>query len=198
MDRRHAGAGRDDAGQVQRVDGGDAHELALLLLAADGAERLHGLRPRVLLAVEAGDEAAAADDALRLHAAEHLQHLAPGNAHPLLARQVAEDDAVAEEQLLRPGLGQLLGRQAVASQLPLRQERPAAGRHTADGERPEEASPLRTAEAALLVRGHERAQRLEAVGRGEAARDELPEAALDVRRQTARGGGDVVIEERAL
>ena len=57
-----AGAGGDGAGEVEGVDGADADELALLLDAADLAEGLDGLGAGVLLAVEAGDEAAAADE----------------------------------------------------------------------------------------------------------------------------------------
>jgi hypothetical protein len=78
----------------------------------------------------------------------------------------------------------------------MRKERPAAG-GKADGEGAEEAGALGALEVPALCRGHEGAERLEAVSGDEAPRDEVPEAALDVRWEAAAGGGDVVVEEGA-
>ena len=175
------------------------------------AEGFDGLGAGVLLAVEAGDEAAAADGALRFHAAEAAQDLAPGNADVLGADEVAEDDAVAEEELLGPGFGELFGAElgvvGVEPFGPPRrirmsggggQERPAAGGDAADGEGAEESGALRAAEAALFGGCHEGAEGLEAIGGSEAAGDEVPEAALNIARQAAGGGDDVVVEERTF
>jgi hypothetical protein len=107
VDGRHAWGTGDDAGQIERVDGGDSDEFAGLGRLADAAQRFDGLRAGILLTVETSDEAAAADCPLRLHAAEAAQDLAPGNADVLGADEVAEDDAVAEEELLGPGFGEL-------------------------------------------------------------------------------------------
>jgi len=107
---RDAGAGGDDSGEVERVGGGDAHGLAGARTAAHGPKRVDGLRQRVLLADEAGDEAAAAQDAARLHAAQRAHDVAPGDGERLAGDDVAEDDAVAQQQLRRDALGQLVGR----------------------------------------------------------------------------------------
>ena len=100
-------AGGDVAGEVEGVDGADADELALLLHAADFAEGFHGLWARVLLAVEAGHEAAASDGTSRLHATERAEDVAPGDGDVLALDEVAEDDAVAEEELFGPGFGEV-------------------------------------------------------------------------------------------
>jgi hypothetical protein len=107
VDGGDAGAGGDRAREVEGVDGADADELALLLHAADLAEGLHGFGPGVLLAVEAGDEAAASDAAAGFHAAEGSEDVAPGDRDVLALDEVAEDDAVAEEELFGPGFGDM-------------------------------------------------------------------------------------------
>jgi hypothetical protein len=106
----HGGDARargDGACEVERVDGADADELAFLFQAADLAEGLDGFRAGVLLAVEAGDEAAAADGAAGLHAAEGAEDVTPGDGDVLALDEVAEDDAVTEEELFGPGLGEV-------------------------------------------------------------------------------------------
>ena len=97
-DRWHARPGEHDADEVDRVDSADVHTLSGVLLAADATEGLDGLREGVLLADEAGDEATAADGAARLEAAEGAEDLAPGDGERLACDDIAEDDAVAEEQ----------------------------------------------------------------------------------------------------
>src|SRR5438093_12896762 len=59
--------GRDDTSEVQWVGSADAHQLGLLFPPPDLSQRFHGFRAGVLLAVNAGDEAAATDQALGLH-----------------------------------------------------------------------------------------------------------------------------------
>ena len=59
------------------------------------------LRQRVLLADEARDEAAAAHDAARLLPPQRAHDVAPRHREVLARDEVAEDDAVAREQLHR-------------------------------------------------------------------------------------------------
>ena len=113
MDGRHARGRCNHAREVQRVDGGDADKLAGLGGLADAAQRFDSLRAGVLLAVEAGDEAAASDGPLRLHAAETAQDFTPGDADVFRSDEVTEDDAVAEEELLGPGGGERVDEQMV-------------------------------------------------------------------------------------
>src|SRR5439155_20053181 len=100
---------RDSSGGVEWVDGPDPDAFAFRFDAADLAEGVDGFGAGVLLAVEAGHEAAAADGASGFHAAERAEDVAPGNADVLALDEVAEDDAVAEEELFGPGFGELLG-----------------------------------------------------------------------------------------
>ena len=109
VDGSDARAGGDGAGEVEGVDGADADEFAFLFHAADFAEGLDGFGAGVLLAVEAGDEAAASDGAARFHAAKGAEDVAPGDGDVLALDEVAEDDAVAEEELFGPGFGELFG-----------------------------------------------------------------------------------------
>src|SRR5690606_4179938 len=96
-----ARAGEENTGQVERVDRADTHVLAALRLLADAAQRLEGFGERVLLADEAGHEAAAADGSPRLETAQRAQDLAPRDCERLLLHHVAEHDAVAFEEYLR-------------------------------------------------------------------------------------------------
>ena len=121
----HARARHDDAGQVQRIDRGEAHGLARALAAARLAQRLDGVGQRVLLADEARDEAAAARGAARLDAAERPEDLAPRAGRGARAREVAEDDAPAREELLGDRLGERLDVDGAGGAW-RRQERPAA------------------------------------------------------------------------
>ncbi len=67
------------------------------------AQGVDGLGQGVLLADEAGDEAAAADEAARFEAAQGAQDVAPGQGEALALVEVAEDDAVAMQQDARDG-----------------------------------------------------------------------------------------------
>jgi hypothetical protein len=84
---------------------------------------------RVLLPQEAGDEAPAAHEPSRLPHAKRAQHVSPRDSETLARRQLAEDDAVPRQELLRDAVGDLVG------QAPLRlgplEERPPALRDAA-------------------------------------------------------------------
>jgi hypothetical protein len=101
--RRDAGAGRCDADQIERIGGRDAHHLrdGAAHRPAEGAQALDRLGKRVLLADEAGHEAAAAHFAARFHPAERTEEIAPGRKGGLARDQIAEHDAVAGEELAR-------------------------------------------------------------------------------------------------
>ena len=56
------------------------------------------MREGELLALEAGDEAAAAHDAAGFEAAEHAEQFAPAGHGGFALHEIAEDDAVAPEE----------------------------------------------------------------------------------------------------
>ena len=68
-----------DAGEVERVGGGDGDQVGRLVVAR-GAERVDGFGQGELLAAEASDEAAATDLAAGLEAAEDAEEVAPFGA----------------------------------------------------------------------------------------------------------------------
>src|SRR5438552_18772019 len=104
-----AGAGRDDASEVQGITGVEADDLAGALAAADAAEAIDRFRQAVLFADEAGDEASASDDASRFLSAEGAYDIAPWQCEVLACDEIAEDDAVAREQLHRELSGERVG-----------------------------------------------------------------------------------------
>jgi hypothetical protein len=108
VNRGDAGARGDDAGKVQWIDGGDADDFAGLFGATDPAEGLDGFGSGILLAVDAGDETSAAYLSPSFHAAEGAEDLAPGDGEVLALGEVAEDDAVTEEELLGPVFGEFI------------------------------------------------------------------------------------------
>ena len=78
VDGGQARARREDANEVQGVDGAQADDIAPFLRTAHPPQGVDGLRTGLLLAVEAGDKAAAPHEAARLQAAQRPQHVAPG------------------------------------------------------------------------------------------------------------------------
>jgi len=74
--------------------------------AADLGQALDGGGEGVLLAREAGHEAAAADEAAVLEAAQGPLEVAPGERHPFVDGQVAEHDTPTLQQLVGHRLGQ--------------------------------------------------------------------------------------------
>ena len=69
-----------------------------------------GLRQRILLTHEAGDEPAAPHAPPRLHSPQRPEKIAPRQGDALSPEQVAEEHAVARQQHLRRALRQLLRR----------------------------------------------------------------------------------------
>ena len=91
--------GRDDAEQIQRIGARERDVAAGVRPAARLAQQRHGLGRGVLLAREAGDEAAAANLAARLQAAAAHQDVAPRRQPRRLARQQPpENHAPAPQQ----------------------------------------------------------------------------------------------------
>ena len=72
---------------------------------AHAAQLVERLGQRELLADEAGDEPAAADLAARLEPAQRDEQIAPRRQARLAREQIAEHDAVAQQQLARRRLG---------------------------------------------------------------------------------------------
>jgi len=101
-DGGNAVAGDDDAGKVHGVgsrDGDDGGAVA----GAGGAEGFDGLGESVLLAAEAGEEAAAADLAAGFETAEDVEEVAPSGSVGFAGEEVAEEDAVTGEELAGEG-----------------------------------------------------------------------------------------------
>ncbi len=71
------------------------------------AQRFDGLWQCELFTLEAGDEAAAADDAAGFEAAQHAEKLAPAGHGGFALHEIAEDDAVAPEEDEGRGFGLL-------------------------------------------------------------------------------------------
>ena len=95
-------AGDDDAGEVHGVGGGDGDDGGAVA-GAGGAEGFDGFGEGVLFAAEAGDEAAAANLAAGFEAAEDVEEIAPFGGVGLAGEEVAEEDAVAGEELAGEG-----------------------------------------------------------------------------------------------
>src|SRR5690606_12087018 len=95
-----------------------------VLAPPDGAQQVERLRAGELLAREAGDEAAAANLAARLHAAERTGEVAPGRRQRLPDQEVAEDDAPPRQELAGEGFGPRAGRRR---DIGSREQGPAAG-----------------------------------------------------------------------
>ena len=156
---------------------------------------------RVLLADEAGDEAAAARGAARLHAAERPQDFAPGHREALAHREIAEDDTVAREKLLGDRLGEGLdvGAALGLEQRRRHEDRPAALRahHDLAGAAPKPpAARTRRALGPALAGGQQRAHAAEAVGGDETARDQVPEPLLHLDAEAPGDGDEIVVEQR--
>jgi len=100
-----AGAGEDDAGEVQRVGVGDFGQVVRWLAAADRAEEFEGFWAGELFAAESGDEAATANFALCFFAAERGQQIAPWWSECFAREQIAEEDAPALQELIGEGGG---------------------------------------------------------------------------------------------
>ena len=73
--------------------------LVVGLSAPDGSQQIDGFRARELFAGESLDKTAAADLALRFHAPQHRQQIAPGRRHGFAGQQIAEQHAPSQQQL---------------------------------------------------------------------------------------------------
>ena len=101
-DGGNAVAGDDDAGEIHGVGGGDGDDGGAVA-GAGGAERFDGFGKGVLFAAETGDEAAAANLAAGFETAEDVEEVAPSGGVRFAGEEVAEEDAVAGEELASEG-----------------------------------------------------------------------------------------------
>jgi hypothetical protein len=92
----------DDAGEVHGVAGGDGDDGGAIA-GAGGAEGFHGFGKGVLLADEARDEAASANLAAGFEAAEDVEKVAPFGGVGFAGEEIAEENAVAGEELAGEG-----------------------------------------------------------------------------------------------
>jgi hypothetical protein len=98
----------DDAGEVHGVGGGDGDDGGAVA-GAGGTEGFDGLGEGILFAAEAGDEATAADLAAGFETAEDVEEVAPFGGVGLAGEEVAEEDAVAGEELAGEGFEGCIG-----------------------------------------------------------------------------------------
>ncbi len=170
---RHPVLRREDADQVQRIDGAQHDELIDLLHLPHRAQPADRIGGGELLAAEAGDEAPAADLAARFEAPVDAHQVAPGRQLRLALQHRSEDDAVALEQRACDRLDVIA--------LVRDQQRPA---------------PRRLHQSFSFVdRSEQCAQSRKAVGGGNARACQLRQPALDERRQQA-GCFHQLVEER--
>src|SRR5579872_5798269 len=131
-----------------------------------------------MLAVEAGDEAPAADLAARLEPPEFAYQVAPEDGLLLPEDRLAEDDPGPPQELPYDELGPRMGVARVSGE-----QAPAARHRYAD---------------ALARRGpDERAEPSVGVARHEAARDQLTQARLELGVEQPRGSRELLGEHRA-
>src|SRR5262249_13495023 len=163
--------GSQDPPEVQRIRGRHGDRL-LSALPALVAKHSDSIRERVLLAVEAGDEPAAAHLTAGLEHAERARDLPPGHRLLLPLHGLAEHDAGAGEELPSDEFGR---RENAASfrRKNCRRRGVLAGEEApaADGERLGTAAPRRKEEGAEAGIG---------VARHDARRDELLEIRLEL------------------
>ena len=95
-------AGDDDAGEVHGIGSGHRDDGGAFA-GAGGAEGVDGFGESVLFAAEAGEEAPAADLAAGFETAEDVEEVAPSGGVGFAGEQVAEEDAVAGEELAGKG-----------------------------------------------------------------------------------------------
>ena len=105
---RYATARREDADQVQGIARADADDRPGSLLAAHAAEIVDRLREAVLLADVTSDEATTANEPARLTPAQRAHDVAPGHVEALTGGELAEDDAVAGEELSGHAVGEVV------------------------------------------------------------------------------------------
>jgi hypothetical protein len=104
-----AGDGRDavtrdnDACKVQGIGGGDLDD-GCAVSRSGGAEGVDGVGKGVLLAAEAGEEAAAANLAAGFEATEDIEEIAPFGGVGFAEEEVAEEDTVTGEEHAGGGL----------------------------------------------------------------------------------------------
>ena len=149
--------------EVQRIPRAHPRALPRALQPPHAAKRVDRLGERVLLAEKPGHEAPPSRQPARLAPPQRSQHVAPRHGEALARRQLAEDDAVAREELTGDAIRQLVARERLPGSSP--HERPAAR------DRPS------TAAARASPRRHQIPQRREPVPRDEPAAHQIPQRA---------------------
>src|SRR5439155_9349552 len=198
-ERRHTLAGDDDADEVERIGGRQDDRPGVLPRAPDRPEGFDRLGQGELLADEPVDEAPAADLAAGLEAPEDRQEHPPRRGVALPNEEVAEDDAVAAEEL--PG-HELVAFGRILLDRVSPPERPAAGRQgpaptgdAGDATGATEAAARHRPEAGVAGRGLVAAQQQskpgDAVATHQAGGHQVPERVLDLGRQPAGPASDL-------
>ena len=188
-------AGDDDSGEVHGVGGGDGDDGGAVA-GAGGAEGFDGLGEGVLFAAEAGDEAAAANLAAGFETAEDVEEIAPFGGVGFAGEEVAEEDAVAGEELAGEGFEGGVGAAGLfdggwSGVEFFGEERPASG-GAAGG-----ALAGGFGGGGFAAGVHAGAELVEAVGCGEACGGEFPERVLGLLAGEVGDALDVVGEAGA-
>ena len=183
---------RNDAGKIHRVDRGEKAPLAVVHSVAESPQLRNGRFLGELLPRDAGNEASAADFAPQFHPAEDPDQLVPRRRGILPRQAVAENDAVAMEELLAPPLQVFI----ILRRLRLAwKARPAADRGGAAVQgllsQPEAAAGRFLGSLGNVADGGE------SVGRNEAQCGELPQCIFQLGRQQAGQTLQFLIKERA-
>ncbi len=186
----HAGPGRDDAEQVQRIGGRD-HDPGFLAgrVVASLAQLLHHVGRGILLAGHAGHEPPAAHFAAQLHATQRADQILPIRRRSFARQQIAKHHAPAQQQLPAPGVEIFfaLGRVDQAGK-----QRPASDRrgHAVN-------APSRVSLAARFVALGNAPHGGKCIGRNQAGRRQLAQGFFQVAGQQLRGGVQFAEEQCA-
>src|SRR3989442_6098089 len=101
-ERADASAGQDDAGEVERIGGGDLQR-HVRWRAADRPQQVHRLGPRELFAQKTGDETTAPNFAASFHTAERHQQVTPRRSEGLAGEKVSKNHAPSQQKLAGEG-----------------------------------------------------------------------------------------------
>src|SRR5207247_1226604 len=175
-ERADASAGQDDAGDVERIGGGDLQR-HVRRCAAYRPQQVHGFGPRELFAEKPRHETAAPDFAASFHTAERHQQVTPRGSEGLAGEKVSKNHSPSQQKLAGKDVSPFIGRRRGMRKI---QQCPASG------SMPGHLQP-RTALAAPAFWVDQGAQVLETVGCDKSRSGKFPERILNLARELARG-----------
>src|SRR5437773_3351812 len=108
-ERANTSAGQDDAGEVERIGGGDL-QCHVRRRAADRPQKIHGFGPCELFAQKTRNETTAPNLAASFHTAESHQQVTPRRGEGLAGEKVSENHAPSQQKLAGKGVRPFIGR----------------------------------------------------------------------------------------